>query len=172
MVSSLVWLENVTPALSRGVSDGGSVMPDSATPWTAALQAPLSVGFSRQEHWSGLPCPPPGDLPDPGNKPTSLIVSLAVRFFTTSATWEVHVYACLCVYVCVYTYPCAKHHEPWFSTPLQRCLRFPCIPVLESFSAWLAGDGLCCLRLRDTWGVGHPKEDAEKASWFGEGALG
>ena len=36
------------------------------TPWTVARQAPLSMGFSRQEHWSGLPCPPPGDLPDPG----------------------------------------------------------------------------------------------------------
>ena len=41
------------------------------TPWTAAHQAPLSVGFSRQEYWSGLPCPPPGDLPDPGIKPES-----------------------------------------------------------------------------------------------------
>ena len=38
----------------------------SATPWTAARQGPLSMGFSRQEHWSGLPCPPPGDLADPG----------------------------------------------------------------------------------------------------------
>ena len=37
-----------------------------ATPWTVARQAPLFVGFSRQDYWSGLPCPPPGDLPDPG----------------------------------------------------------------------------------------------------------
>ena len=43
----------------------------SATPWTAAFQAPLSVEFSRQEYWSGLPCPPPGDLPNPGIKPRS-----------------------------------------------------------------------------------------------------
>ena len=42
-----------------------------ATPWTVAHQAPLSMEFSRQEHWSGLPCPPPGDLPDPGIKPGS-----------------------------------------------------------------------------------------------------
>ena len=41
------------------------------TLWTAALQVPLSMGFSRQEYWSGLPCLPPGDLPDPGTKPTS-----------------------------------------------------------------------------------------------------
>ena len=46
-----------------------SVMSDSATPWTVALQAPLSMGFSRQEYWSGLPCPPPGDLPNPGIQP-------------------------------------------------------------------------------------------------------
>ena len=43
-----------------------------ATPWTTARQAPLSMGFSRQECWSGLPFPSPGDLPDPGIKPTSL----------------------------------------------------------------------------------------------------
>ena len=42
------------------------------TLWTVALQAPLSVGFSSQEYWSGLPCPPPGDLPNPGIKPSSL----------------------------------------------------------------------------------------------------
>ena len=41
------------------------------TPWTVARQAPLSVGFSRQEHWSGLPCPPPRDLPNPGIEPRS-----------------------------------------------------------------------------------------------------
>ena len=42
-----------------------------ATPWTVAHQAPLSMGFSRQEYWSGLLCSPPGDLPDPGMKPAS-----------------------------------------------------------------------------------------------------
>ena len=41
------------------------------TPWTEAYQVPLSMGFSRQEYWSGLPCPPPGDLPDPGVEPRS-----------------------------------------------------------------------------------------------------
>ena len=44
-----------------------------ATPWTVARQAPLSTGFSRQEYWSGLPGPPPGELPDPGIEPTSLM---------------------------------------------------------------------------------------------------
>ena len=41
-----------------------SVVSDSETPWTVAHQAPLSMEFSRQEHWSGLPFPTPGDLPD------------------------------------------------------------------------------------------------------------
>ena len=57
--------------------------------WTVAHQAPLSMGLSRQEYWSGLPCPPPGDLPSPGIKPTSLIsLALAGGLFSTSATWE------------------------------------------------------------------------------------
>ena len=57
-----------------------------ATLWTAALQAPLSTGFSRQEYWSELSCPPLGDLPDPGIEPMSLTSSaLAGGFFTTSA---------------------------------------------------------------------------------------
>ena len=59
------------------------------TLWTVACQAPLSMGFSRQEYWSGLPCPPPGDLLDPGIKPmSSMSLVLAGKFFTTSATWE------------------------------------------------------------------------------------
>ena len=60
-----------------------------ATLWTAARQAPLSMRFSRQEHWSGLLCPPPRDLPNLGTEPTSLAsLALAGGFFTTSATWE------------------------------------------------------------------------------------
>ena len=60
-----------------------------ATPWTVAHQAPLSMGFSSQEYWSGLPCPPPRDLPNPGIEPTSLTSpALAGRFSTNSATWE------------------------------------------------------------------------------------
>ena len=49
--------------------------------------------FSRQEHWSGLPCPPEGDFPNPGTKPVPLMSpALAGRFFTTSATWEVPIH--------------------------------------------------------------------------------
>ena len=62
-----------------------------ATLWTIALQAPLSVGFSRQEYWSRLPCPP-GDLPDPGIKPKCLTCPAFVGGFLTSSTiWEAHV---------------------------------------------------------------------------------
>ena len=53
------------------------------TLWTVAYQAPLSMGFSRQEYWRGLPCPPPGDLPNPRTEPTSpAFPALAGRFFT------------------------------------------------------------------------------------------
>ena len=48
-----------------------SVLSNSVTPWTVAHKAPLSVGFSRQEYWRGLPFPMPGDLPNPGIIPKS-----------------------------------------------------------------------------------------------------
>ena len=59
-----------------------SVMPSCVTPWTTAHQAPRSMGFSRQEDWSGLPFLSPGDLPDPGIKPMS--PELAGELFTTT----------------------------------------------------------------------------------------
>ena len=65
----------------------------SATPWTVAHQAPRR--FSRQECWSGLSCPPPGDLPNPGIEPASLTSpALTARFFTTSATREARMIIC------------------------------------------------------------------------------
>ena len=64
------------------------------TPCTVAYQAPLSMGFFRQGHWSGLPCPPSGDLADPGIKPMfPMSPVLAGRFFTASTTWEVQIVA-------------------------------------------------------------------------------
>ena len=55
-----------------------------ATLWTVALQAPLSMGFPRQENWNGLPFPPPEDLSDPGIEPVSPVSpALAGGFFTT-----------------------------------------------------------------------------------------
>ena len=60
-----------------------------AIPWTLAHQAPLSIGLSQQEYWSGLPFPPPGDLPNTGIKSVSpASPSLAGGFFTTKPPWE------------------------------------------------------------------------------------
>ena len=60
-----------------------------AAPWTVARQTPLSMGFFRQEYWSGLPFPSPGDLPDPGIEPGSpTSPASAGGFFITSATWK------------------------------------------------------------------------------------
>ena len=57
-----------------------------AVPWTVAHQAPLLMGFPRQKYWSGLPFPPPGDLPNPGIEPVSPVTpALAGRFFTTES---------------------------------------------------------------------------------------
>ena len=67
--------------------------PTLATPWTIARQAPLSMGFSRQEYWSGLPFPSPGDPPNPGIEPQSpalqVLYCIAGRFFTSWAMREV-----------------------------------------------------------------------------------
>ena len=67
-------------------------VPLFVTPWTVARQAPLSMGLSTQEYQNGLPCPPPGDLPDPGMEHAFFFFlmspAFAGRLFTTSATWE------------------------------------------------------------------------------------
>ena len=75
--NTLRW--EAAPAMQR------SVISDSLlSPWTVAHQAPLSMGFSRQEYWGGLPFPTPGDIPDPGIESWSLLSSaLAGGFFTT-----------------------------------------------------------------------------------------
>ena len=65
-----------------------------ATLWTVACQTPLSMGFSGQENWKRLPCPPPGDLIDPGIKPVSVLSVLAAGFFTMCM--------CICVYIYIY----------------------------------------------------------------------
>ena len=68
------------------------------TLWTVARQAPLSMRLSRQEHWSGWLCPPPGELPSPGIESVSLLSpALAGGFFTTSATGDA--YSAVCVLI-------------------------------------------------------------------------
>ena len=84
------------PCESEDVSR--SVVSYSATPCTVARQAPLPTEFSRQEHWSGLPFPSPGALPNTGIKPRS--VELARRFFTTEPPGK----PCGCVLIDLYLY--------------------------------------------------------------------
>ena len=68
------------------------------TPWTVTLQAPLSMGFSRQQYWSGLPFPTPGGLPDSGTEPTSPVSSaLASGLFTTAPPRKPLKGVCVCV---------------------------------------------------------------------------
>ena len=87
-------------------------MSDSETLWAVAHQASLFMGFSRQDYWSGLPCPPPGDLPDPGTEPASLMSpALAGGLFTTSATREAPaLYASMHKHVSTYTYTFTYPH--------------------------------------------------------------
>ena len=71
--------------------------------WSTAHQSPLSMGFSRQDYWSGLPFPSPGDLPDPRIEPESLKSPvLTGRFFTISTTWNIiGLILCLTVLICI-----------------------------------------------------------------------
>ena len=79
--------------------------------WTAAHQALLSMGFSWQEYWSGLPRPPPGDLPHPRTEPESPVSS--GRFFTISATWEAYISWCQGLYFSVATFVPLLPHGIW-----------------------------------------------------------
>ena len=85
-----------------------------------AHQPPLSMGFSRQEYWSALPCPPPGDLPNPEIEPTSLTSpALVDGFYVTSITWKAPFNTgsgrcvCVCVCVCVYIYKTFFNLKNW-----------------------------------------------------------
>ena len=98
--SSPWWAFSLTLTLSASIPrpvptcECAKLLPSCPTlcdPMDCSCQAPLFMGFSRQEYCSGLPCPPPGDLPDSGIKPESLTSSaLAHGFFIISATWEAH----------------------------------------------------------------------------------
>ena len=106
------------------------------TLWAVARQALLSMGFSRQENWSGLPCPPLGDHLSPGIEPTSLMSpALAGMFFTTSATWEASVEK---------QARFTKRHVPDCSQ--QHCSQSPEMPVSrrkEKYTAMYSHHGIC-----------------------------
>ena len=69
------------------------------TPWAVAHQAPPSMGFSRQEYWSELPFPSPGDLPDPGIEPKS--PALQADALISEPPGKPQICICMCIYVCV-----------------------------------------------------------------------
>ena len=111
-----------------------------APPWTVAFQGPLSVGFSRQGYWSGLPFPPPGDLPDPGIEPTGFLSpALAGGFFTTGVTWEV-----LSLFKSTQNSPLSSQiAEKWSSLwSSQKCF-------MNSWSSWCHGGWVCCQGSQD-----------------------
>ena len=81
----LHWSVNSSRTIFSGISNT-SCCQVSETLWTAACPVPLSMGFSKQEYWGGLPCLHPGDLPNPGIEPTSLMSPVLMGgFFTTNA---------------------------------------------------------------------------------------
>ena len=104
-----------------------------ATLWTVACQAPLFMGFFMQEYWSGLPCPPPRDLPNLRIKPESLMSPVfACRFFTTIATWEAQTIQKIIVkrkkkiYIYIYIYTFPFHLVCLFFHPKFPCQRTHC----------------------------------------------
>ena len=92
-----------------------------ASPWTVTCQAPLSMGFSRQERWSGLLFPSSGDIPDPGMELMSLMSpALAGRFFTTSRTWEARgVPYCIQYFMKAGREGDDREGEGWMASPTQ-----------------------------------------------------
>ena len=113
----------------------------SATQWTSALQAPLSMGFSRREYWGRSWCPPPGGLPGPGTDPASHIFGICRRilfcfvlFSTTSATWillfklQTHVYIYL-YYIYIYLY---QTHQNWTFEFLPESSLSPILLILSN----------------------------------------
>ena len=75
-----LWIKIVKQSVTCAVLGRFSGVRLCATPWTVAHQAPLSVGFSRREYWSGLPCTPPGNLPYPGMEPSPSYISCLGRW--------------------------------------------------------------------------------------------
>ena len=102
------------------------------TLWTIAHEALLSKGFSRQEYWSGLPCPPPGDLHDLGIESKSVTSpALAGGLFTASATWEAWAKCCKFSHFRLHPTPLGCYRAPsWVPWVIQQ------IPIGYLFYTW------------------------------------
>ena len=125
-----------------------------ATLWTIAHQGLLSVVFSRQEYWSGLPFPPPGDLPDPGIEPSSLTSpALAGGFFTVRTTWE----ACGAsrLLVCAQLSIWVMTSSPW-ACSWPRFVVHLVFPMLTPFLVLTVAPGHTRLPLLSRLSVHHP----------------
>ena len=118
-----------------------------ATPWTVAHQAPLSLGFSRQEYWNGLPFPPPGNLPNPGIESTSLTYPALAGtfFFYHCTTWETHyLYNSLILFSFVKYSMMSflKHLLTWLSNSVYECTLNLVFISLQSPLNWSASSAL------------------------------
>ena len=106
-----------------------------ATLWTVTCQTSLSMGFFRKEYWSGLPCPPPGTLPDLGIEPSSLTSpELGGELFTTNATWEVQ--KSVCAVLCLVTLVVSESVQPHGLQPT-RLLYNDCHNGVKKYKMWL-----------------------------------
>ena len=109
--------------------------PTLCNPMDCGLQ-----GFFRQEHWRGLPFPPPGDLPNPGIKPASLMSpALASKFFTTTATWETPSLHDSCIYLKIWlSFKSSLNwwHHLWFPQHSARVRVLPCPPTLRTIQCF------------------------------------
>ena len=109
--------------------------PTLCNPMDCGLQ-----GFFRQEHWRGLPFPPPGDLPNPGIKPASLMSpALASKFFTTTATWETPSLHDSCIYLKIWlSFKSSLNwwHHLRFPQHSARVWVLPCPPTLRTIQCF------------------------------------
>ena len=93
------------------------------TPWTAACQAPLSMGFSRQENWNGLPCPLSGDLPNPGTEPRS--PALQVDSLPSEPPGK----PCVCMCICSFSGLCDSRKPLPLNTSV--LVQVQCVPWIS-----------------------------------------
>ena len=106
------------------VCGGGDLVakscPTLETAWTVTRQAPLSMEFSRQEYWGGLPFPLLGHLPDPGLEPTSPVLQVDSHMCICVCVYSIYAYVCTCLYTYVCTRVCA-HSRPLLCLRHQIC---------------------------------------------------
>ena len=95
-----------------------------ATPWTIAYQAAPSMGFSRQEYWSGLPFASPGDFPDPGIEPRSPTLQSDALLSEPSGKFHIYVYMCVCIHIVLHSKLVGTQYELYFLLVFVRSSQF------------------------------------------------